>query len=159
MIAVRPPRPRPPRPDLLRQPADAFGWLDAHLLHEGWLARLGPDATAVLALLAIAADRRGASFFGRRRMAEALGTSAGAIDAALDKLLDLRLVELRPWQPGQRDGVWQLMPVPRRAAPRDPSETREPIRDPVGAPAHIAAILAQLGTAANRRKPAESDRR
>jgi hypothetical protein len=69
------PRPRPPRPDLVRQPAGAFGWLDAHLLHEGWLARLGVDATAVLLLLALAADRHGASYFGRRRMADALGLS------------------------------------------------------------------------------------
>lgn len=143
----------------MRRPADAFGWLDAHLLHDGWLARLGPDATAVLVLLAIAADRRGASFFGRRRMAETLSIDVAAVDAALAKLLDLHLVELRPWQPGQRDGVWQLMPVPRRTAPSDRPQRPGSAHPPPGAPTHIAEILAQIATAANRRKPAETDRR
>jgi len=155
--AIRP-RPRPPRPDLVRRPGDAFGWLDAHLLHDGWLARLGPDATAALVLLALAADRHGASFYGRQRMAAALGMTIAAVDAALERLRSLGLVTHRPWQPGLPDGVWQLLPVPRR------DRTGECRDDPdaaarTGAPAHIAAILAQLGIAPDRRNPAESDRR
>ena len=61
-------RPEPPRPELVRRPTGGLGWLPAALLHEGWLARLGPDAAAVLLLLALAADRYGASFYGRARM-------------------------------------------------------------------------------------------
>lgn len=142
----------------MRRPSDAFGWLDAHLLHDGWLARLGPDATAVLVLLALAADRHGASFYGRQRMAVALGMSTAAIDAALTRLRSLDLVTHRPWQPGSLDGVWQLLPVPRRdrpgerhAGPADAAQT--------SAPAHIAAILAQLGIAPDRRNQADSHRR
>src|SRR5690606_13412452 len=72
------PRPEPPRTDLIRRPSGAFGWLDAELLHAGWLARLGPEGTAALTLLALAADARGVSFYGRSRMAERLGlTRAG----------------------------------------------------------------------------------
>jgi hypothetical protein len=62
----------------------AFGWLEAHLLHDRWLAKLEPDAIAVLLLLALAADRRGASHFGRLRMAEALGMDVERVDRAFD---------------------------------------------------------------------------
>jgi hypothetical protein len=65
--------PLAPRPELERRPQGAFGWLDAELLRGGWLAELGPPAVAMLVLLALAADRRGVSFFGRDRMA---GSSA-----------------------------------------------------------------------------------
>jgi hypothetical protein len=107
--------PVPPQPDLVRQPQAPFGWLEAHLLHDRWLARLQPDATAVLLLLALAADRRGASFFSRARMADSLGIDLDRVDRAAARLLELGLVELRPWRPGLRDGVWQLMPVDKHA--------------------------------------------
>lgn len=110
----RRPPPVPPRPDLERRPEGAFGWLDAALLHDGWLAEAGPHAAAVLVLLALAADRRGASFFGRGRMAEVLRMSRHEVDHALQRLVDLGLVALRPWRSSGVDGVWQLLPVPRR---------------------------------------------
>lgn len=111
-------RPTPPHPDLIRRPTGAFGWLDARLLHEGWLARLSPEAVAVLLLLALAADRHGASFFSRERMGERLGLARSRIDAALARLLELGLVAHRPWRPGLADGVWQLLPLPERRAER-----------------------------------------
>jgi len=117
------PTPTPPRPDLVRQPHAPFGWLEAHLLHDHWLRRLQPDATAVLLLLALAADRRGASYYSRSRMADRLGMDIGRVDRAVDRLLELGLVALRPWRPGQRDGVWQIMPLERAAAARTGSCT------------------------------------
>ena len=114
----RPP-PVPPRPDLERRPSGAFGWLPADLLHDGWLAEVGPHGAAVLVLLALAADRRGASFFSRGRIAEALGMTRHEVDVALQRLLDAGLVEMRPWRAGSGEGVWQLLPlVPRRQAER-----------------------------------------
>jgi hypothetical protein len=113
------PTPSPPRPDLERRPAGAFGWLQAELLHDRWLAEVGPHAAAVLVLLALAADRRGASFFSRDRMAQALGMSRHEVDIALQCLLDAGLVDLRPWRNGVCDGVWQLLPpAPRRQPER-----------------------------------------
>jgi hypothetical protein len=103
--------PAPPHPDLVRRPLAPFGWLEAHLLHDHWLARLQPDATAVLVLLALAADRRGASYYSRTRMADRLGIDRPRVDRALDRLLELGMVAFRPWRPGQSDGVWQLLPV------------------------------------------------
>jgi hypothetical protein len=118
----RPP-PKPPRPDLVRRPSAHFGWLDDRLLHESWLSEVGPDAVAVLVLFALAADSHGASFFSRARMAVALGIDLDALNSALQRLLELELVAHRPWRPGARDGVWQLLPLPRRSQPPRSAET------------------------------------
>lgn len=109
--------PIPPRPELERRPAGAFGWLDAELLHDGWLAEVGPYAAATLVLLALAADRRGVSFFGRDRMAQVLGMTRHELDQALQRLLDAGIAAFRPWRAGCVDGVWQLVPLPRRRSP------------------------------------------
>lgn len=127
------PRPSPPRPDILRRPSGPFGWLEARLLQDGWLARLGPDATAVLVLLALAADGHGASFYGRDRMAALIGIDRRAVDAALDRLLRLGLVAHRPWREGHPDGVWQILPLA-------PAPGR-----PVSAPVSIQDVLSRLG--------------
>ncbi len=132
-MTTRPP-PRPPRPELVRRPAGTFGWLDARLLHEGWLSRLGSDATAVLVLLALAADRHGASFYGRERMATALGLTRQAVDRALGRLQDLSLVAHRPWRDGLPDGVWQLLPLPASRAPQRGGGARS-----------VGELLRQLG--------------
>jgi hypothetical protein len=104
---------KPPRPDLIRQPTGRFGWLEDRLLHDDWLARLGPEGTSVMVLLALASDRHGASFFSRERMAAKLGISRHDIDQALARLLEWHLVAHRPWRPGHPDGIWQLLPLPR----------------------------------------------
>lgn len=113
-MSQRPP-PQPPHPELVRRPLGPFGWLDAALVRDRWLAELGPHAVAVLVLLAVAADRRGASFYSRDRMAAALGMNRHEVDRALARLLDHRLVAHRPWRHGRADGVWQLLPVPALA--------------------------------------------
>ena len=128
------PRPQPPHPGLVRRPGGPFGWLEARLLHEEWLARAGPSGSAILLLLALAADRSGSSFYGRERMSVALSLPTEELDRALERLLSLRLVAFRPWRPGGREGVWQLLPAPPRGGRRAPS-----------APTSVGAILAQLG--------------
>ena len=141
---TRRPPPVPPRPDLERQPNSAFGWLEAALLHDGWLAEVGPHATATLVLLALAADRRGASFFGRDRIAIALGMTRHEVDQALQRLLDAGLVAHRPWRTGVHDGVWQLLPPPVR---RTPERSRRVLT--------AADVLRSLGFGATPRRPDE----
>lgn len=104
--------PAPPRPDRLRRPGRSFGWLDARLVKDHWLARLGPDAIAVAAFLAIVADAQGVSYWGRSRIAVALSIDRARITKALDRLREMDLVAFRPWKPGDGDGVWQLLPLP-----------------------------------------------
>lgn len=130
---MRRPPPEPPRPELLRRPSGPFGWLDARLLHDDWLSRTGPDGAAVLVLLALAADRRGSSWYGRERMSRALGLTREALDRALGRLLTLGLVAHRPWRAGCPEGVWQLLPM------STPSVARG------GEPESVTAILARLG--------------
>jgi hypothetical protein len=120
----------------VRKPAGPFGWLEASLLHDHWLQRMQPDATAVLLLLALAADRRGASYYSRVRMAERLGMDVGRVDRAVDRLLALGLVALKPWRSGQRDGVWQVMPVEQHVGAR------------AGSCMSVAELLRSLGFAA-----------
>lgn len=127
-------RPIPPHPDLVRKPHGAFGWLDAYLLHEHHLRTLGPPATAVLLLLALAANRHGASYYGRDRMAYELDMPRDDLDRALVHLLQRGLVAFRPWRSGCPDGVWQLLPLPK---PDGDIRSCEP--------ASIHSVLARLG--------------
>lgn len=129
---------QPPRPDQIRKPEGRFGWLDDRLLQEGWLSRVGPEGTAVLVLLALAADRHGASFYGRERMTSVLGMSRSDVDFALSRLQELGLVAHRPWRVGHADGVWQLLPLPR--SERD--------RQSGGEPMSIRSVLESLGLSA-----------
>jgi hypothetical protein len=129
----------PPRPDLIRRPAGRFGWLEDRLLHDDWLARLGPEGTSVLVLLALAADRHGASFYGRERMVSKLGMSRQDVDQGLKRMLDLGLVAHRPWRPGHADGIWQLLPVPA-SKPRG------------GEPVSIGDMLNSLGMSPHESK-------
>jgi len=110
-------RPLPPHPELVREPPPCFGWLDAELLRQHWLARLGPEPIAVLVLLALAADRHGASFYRRESMSRELSLPIDELDRSLQRLLELRLVAQRTWARNARDGVWQLLPVPVNPAP------------------------------------------
>lgn len=119
------------------------------MLHEGWLERLGAQGAGVLVLLALAADRQGASYYGRARMAQRLGLPPDDVDEGLRRLLALGLVAHRPWRSGDRDGVWQLLPLPSADDPRR-------VASPRGATS-IAAVLTQLGFPAPiRTRPPES---
>lgn len=108
--------PRPPNPDFVRRPPRSFGWLDARLLRDDWLAILGPECLATLTLLSLAADQTGSSFYRRETMALALSMVRRDLDEALERLLELELVAHRPWLPGHIDGVWQLLPLPDRSS-------------------------------------------
>ena len=66
-------------------------------------------------------------------MGDALGMDVGRVDRALDRLLELDLVAVRPWRSGGRDGVWQLLPVDRQ-----PDRQR-------GGVMHVAELLRSLG--------------
>lgn len=145
MARVR--HPAPPRPELVRDPVGSFGWLEDRLLHDGHLARLGAGGIAVLTLLALAADRKGASFYGRARMAERLGLSATLIDEGLTRLLALNLVAFRPWRQGTTDGVWQLLPVPTSITPPPPRSSDSGHAGPT----NVGDVLARLGFAPKKR--------
>jgi len=136
------PRPEVPDPERIRSIASSFGWLDARLLHEGWLGRLGPEALGVLVFLVLAADRRGASYYGREKMARILGVERRDLDRGLARLVELGLVAHRRWSQHQQDGVWQVLPVPDRG----PGDRHGPSPEDHDRrlPETLAAILSKL---------------
>ena len=141
-MTERRPRPEVPCPERIRSISGAFGWLDARLLHEGWLGRLGPEALGALVFLVLAADRRGGSYYGRERMARILGVERRDLDRGLARLLELGLVAHRPWSRHQRDGVWQVLPVPGR---REENRCRALSEDrDRRLPEELAAVLSRL---------------
>jgi len=71
-----PPTRRPLRPDRLRTIERPFGWLPCRLLTGGMLAQMSGPARQLYLLLALAADRRGLSFCGDRRIQQTLGLDA-----------------------------------------------------------------------------------
>jgi hypothetical protein len=107
--------PKLPHPDFVREPSARFGWLDDRLLQEHWLQNLGPEGAAVLLFLALAADRHGASYWSRGRIANELSMDLRTLNQALHRLLELGLVAHRPWCKAHVDGVWQLLAVPTRS--------------------------------------------
>ena len=126
-----------PCPERVRKIPGSFGWLDARLLHEDWLSRLGAEGTSALSFLALAANREGASYYGREKMARLLGMRREEVDRALARLIELELVAHRPWSVHGIDGVWQVLPVPD--AERCRADGTRP-----GLPAELAEALARL---------------
>lgn len=104
----------------------------------------------MLLLLALAADERGASFYGRSRMAERLGLSRREVDVGLERLREAGLVAWRPWRAGSRDGVWQLVELP------PPRQNDQGERG--GEALSVGAILAQLGWPNQKRGPSSDSR-
>jgi hypothetical protein len=111
------------RPDRVRSiSGTAFGWLDARLLQEGWLAALGAEGTAAYAFLCLAADRQGLSYYRRDRIAHALALSDQALHHALSRLETLDLVAYRPFHRRAADGVRQVLALPAGPPPASGAE-------------------------------------
>ncbi|MBL9087410.1 MAG: hypothetical protein JNM10_09725 [Planctomycetia bacterium] len=104
----------------------------------------------MLTLLALAADRHGASCYGRVRMAQRLGMAVARVDLALERLKDLGLVDHRPWRHGDPDGVWQLTSLPPRDEPRSATGATR-IGDLLGACSETTDALRAAAGGASRR--------
>jgi hypothetical protein len=115
-MAMRSP-PRLPQPDRLRQLQKPFAWLPCRLLTEGFLAQMSPSASHLYLLLALAADRRGLSFYGDTRIQQLLGQTAGELSKARKELIDSDLLVFN-------GRVYQLLSLPSSF----PSPPPPPIR-------------------------------
>lgn len=127
-----------PDPERVRSlDGTGFGWIDGRILREGWITVLTPEAVSVYALLCLAADRSGVSFYSRGRMAGVLGLGDHEIYKALHRLRELDLVAYLPFFDGAVDGFHQVLPVPPGGPPRPLAQFAEqlaerlrPRRDP-----------------------------
>jgi hypothetical protein len=123
---------RPPqllRPGRLRsiERERPFGWLSCRLLTGDLLRSMSTTAKAIYLHLALAADRRGLSFWGDRRIQETIGLGAAELHQAREQLIDLDLLAF--------DGhTYQLLSLPDHAPPAPvprpvPSDDAEPSDD------------------------------
>jgi hypothetical protein len=105
-------RKRLPRPDAPRAIPRSFGWIDAELLRQGWFVYLTAEEVTLYVFLCLVADRDGVSFYRVDTIERKLGMRDDAIMKARERLVEMTLVAFEPYGAGQRDGFWQVLPVP-----------------------------------------------
>jgi hypothetical protein len=108
------------RPDRLWRLEKPFAAIPCRLLQAGFLRRLGAEAAGLYLLLALAADRRGLSFWSPARIADELAISTEEVARLL---ADLQAADLLA-----SDGVsHQLLSLPPSpSAPRAPRPSAPP---------------------------------
>ena len=98
------------RPDRLRTIERPFAWLPCRLLTGDLLHRMSTPAKLLYLHLALAADRRGLSFWGDKRIQHLLSLPADELHQAREQLTDLDLLAF--------DGhTYQLLSLPKPAVP------------------------------------------
>lgn len=107
-----------PRPEQVRRPGPGgYGWLDARLHKQGWLALLTPEDIAAYTFLCLVANRQGVSWYRRDRIRQALGIGEEAVWLALRRLYALDLVAYRPFSRHASDGFHQVLSLPPQGPP------------------------------------------
>lgn len=95
------------RPDRLRIIGDErpFAWLSCSLLRSGLLQMMSAPAKLLYLHLALAADRRGLSFWGDQRIQQSMGLTEADLQQARRELIELDLLAF--------DGhTYQLLSLP-----------------------------------------------
>lgn len=96
------------RPDRIRTVERPFGWVPCRMLTNGTIASMSPDERQLYLLLALAADRRGVSFYGDKRIRRILGCTPYELGLARHALMARELVAY--------DGAtYQLLALPSDA--------------------------------------------
>ena len=120
-MAARKRVPIVPDPVHVRRIEGSFAWLDHRLLRDGVIERLTPMDIAVYVFLVLAADRDGVSFYRGDVIARRLGIECHQFYEAKARLLERGLIAFRPFSPRDRDGFYQVLPLPSRSGGADPA--------------------------------------
>ncbi len=109
------PRRRPVRGNRIRrlpQPGGmGFSWIDRHLVREGHLARISPEAAKLYLFLVTVADRDGVSFYGEAKVAALTRLDRGVVFELVRELIRADLV-------AYRHPVYQVLSLPEPPSPR-----------------------------------------
>lgn len=133
------------RPERLRRVERPFGWLPCRLLQGDLLRQMSVPAKLLYMHLALAADRRGLSYWGDQRICHHLGISAAELQQARSQLVELDLIAF--------DGrVYQLLSLPEkdtskplRPGQRRPSPIQHPDQNrPARIPEHARLALGNI---------------
>jgi hypothetical protein len=103
----------PVAPNDLRKIPRTFAWIDHRLRTERFLADFTPEEFALYLFLVCAADEKGLSCWRLDVMEKAMPAfRSHQLHHAREALIQKRLLAFRPWNAGDPDGVYQLLPVP-----------------------------------------------
>jgi len=94
-------------PELRRQIAPPFAWVDRRFLFDGYLSRLSSKATLLYFFLVLAADRDGLSFYSYDRICQLLQFTVEDYIEARDGLIQKQLIAFDGRQ-------FQVLALPRR---------------------------------------------
>jgi hypothetical protein len=101
-------------PQRLRRTPRSFAWIDHRLRSEGWLEQLRPEDLGLYLFLALAADANGLSCWRLDRIQCALPCfERHALWDARKRLVELDLIDYRPWRSDAPDGCYQVLSVER----------------------------------------------
>ena len=107
--------PKPNRMRLLSR--QGFGWLDARLHKQGWLATMTPDEIATYTFLCLVANPQGISWYRKDRIRAAMCIHEHHLHQALHNLYDLDLVAYKPFSRYASDGFHQVLSLPQDGPP------------------------------------------
>ena len=79
-------RVQPLEPRRVRYPRGPYGWIELKVVTGGVFQEVGSDAAFTYLFLCAVGNRDGVSFWSRQRMAQTLGLSSDATEAAIRKL-------------------------------------------------------------------------
>jgi len=125
------------RADRIRK-AERFGWVDHRLMLDGYLKRLSRDGQCLYLFLCVAADRCGLSWYSDGRVRDAIGLTAGDLEAARRELVDLDLVAFEsPYYqvlsvPLKRQVSQSSVPAGEVATAEDVAQAMDSIRRKLG---------------------------
>jgi hypothetical protein len=103
----------PVLPNFTRKIPRSFAWIDHRLRSEKWIEDFEPEEFALYLFLTLAADQHGLSCWRLDIMERFMPAFQDhQFCKARDELMRKRLLAFRPWNTGDPDGTYQLLPIP-----------------------------------------------
>jgi hypothetical protein len=100
-------------PNFVRKIPRSFAWFDHRLRSEKWIEDFEPEEFALYLFLTLAADQHGLSCWRLDIMERAMPAFRDHdFCKARDELMRKGLLAFRPWNIGDPDGTYQLLPIP-----------------------------------------------
>jgi len=100
-------------PACTRKVPRSFAWLDHRLRSEKWIEDFQPEEFALYLFLTLAADQQGLSCWRIDIIEKAMPAfRMHELCKAREELIRKRLIAFRPWNLGDPDGTYQLLPIP-----------------------------------------------